>query len=136
MPADHLALSSRMVSLSLVQGKVFFGEQSLKPSNLALVPLGRRPLLLGLLAVLGQVANPLFQRGDLFPGFSSLTRKGCAFLPKLGRDLALLRKFPLGHLSRGLLIVAGRPGVPLPSEESRLLQGSGLERLQVQKIKH
>ena len=46
---DHLALSSRKVSLSLVQGKVFFGEQSLKPSNLALVPLSRRPLLLGLL---------------------------------------------------------------------------------------
>jgi len=49
VPTNHLALSSRKVSLNLVQGKVFFGEQSLKPSNLALVPLSRRPLLLGLL---------------------------------------------------------------------------------------
>ena len=129
MPADHLTLSSSKVSLSLVQGKAFFGEQSPKPSNLAHVPLGRRPLLLGLL---GQVANPLFQRSDFFPGLPSFSREGRAFLPKLGRDLALLREFPLGRLSRSLLVIAGRPGLPLPSEERQFLQGSGLERLQVQ----
>ena len=36
MLAGHLTLSSGKVSLSLVPGKVFFGEQSLKPSNLTL----------------------------------------------------------------------------------------------------
>jgi hypothetical protein len=40
----------------LVQGKVFFGEQSFKPSNLTLIPLGRRLLLLGFL---GKVPDPL-----------------------------------------------------------------------------
>ena len=56
MPAGHLTLSNSKVSLSLVQGKVFFDEQSLRPSDLALVPLSRRPQLLGFL---GKVTNPL-----------------------------------------------------------------------------
>jgi len=47
MPAGHLTLSSSKVGLSLVQGKVFFGERSLEPSNLGLIPLSRCLLLLG-----------------------------------------------------------------------------------------
>jgi len=56
VPAGHLAQSRSKVSLSLVQGKVFFGEQSLKPSNLTLIPLNRRLLLL---IFLGKVPDPL-----------------------------------------------------------------------------
>ena len=56
MPAGHLAQSPSEVSLSLVQGKVFFGEQSFKPSDLTLVPLGRRLMLLGFL---GKAPDPL-----------------------------------------------------------------------------
>ena len=56
MPAGHLAQSPGKVSLSLVQDKVFFGKQSLKPSDLTLIPLGRRLLLLGFL---GKVPEPL-----------------------------------------------------------------------------
>jgi len=47
VPAGHLAQSPVKVSLSLVQGKVSFGEQSLKPSDLTLIPLSRRLLRLG-----------------------------------------------------------------------------------------
>jgi len=68
MPAGHLTLSSSKVGLSLVQGKVFFSEQSLEPSNLALIPLSRRLLLLGFL---GKVPDPLLQGGDLVPGLLS-----------------------------------------------------------------
>ena len=47
MPVNHLALCRREVRLSLVKGKVFLGEQSFQPSDLAPVPLGGGPLLLG-----------------------------------------------------------------------------------------
>ena len=56
MPAGHLAPSASEVSLSLVQGKVFFGKQSLKPSDLTLIPLSRRLLFLGFL---GKDPEPL-----------------------------------------------------------------------------
>jgi hypothetical protein len=56
VPAGHLAQSRSKVSLSLVQGKVFFGEQSLKPSDLTLIPLSCCLLLLGFL---GKVPDPL-----------------------------------------------------------------------------
>ena len=115
MPAGHFTLSSSKVSLSFVQGKVFFGEQSLKPSNLALVPLGHCPLLLG---VLGKVADPLLQRGDFFPGLSSLSSKGRTLLLELGRDLAFLHKLTLSRLPSGPLVLAGRPGVSFPVEKS------------------
>jgi hypothetical protein len=69
MPAGHLAQSPGQVGLSLVQGKVFFGEQSFKPSDLTLVPLSRRLLPLRLL---GEDPNPLLQGGDLVSGLPSL----------------------------------------------------------------
>ena len=56
MPTDHLALSRREVSLSLVKGKVFLGEQNFQPSNLAPIPLGSGPLLLGFR---GKIVDPL-----------------------------------------------------------------------------
>jgi len=56
MPAGHLAQSPSEVSLSLVQGKVFFGKQSLKTSDLTFIPLGHRLLHLGFL---GKVPDPL-----------------------------------------------------------------------------
>jgi len=115
MPAGHLTLSSSKVSLSLVQGKVSLGEQSLKPSDLALVPLSRRPLLLGFL---GKVPNPLLQWGDLFLGLLSLGCECRAFLSKLGRDLAFLRELPLSRLPSGPLVLADRPGVSFPAEKN------------------
>ena len=69
MPASHLAQSRSEVSLSLVQGKVFLGEQSLKPSDLTLVPLSCRFLRLGLLR---EGPNPLLQGGDVVSGLPSL----------------------------------------------------------------
>ena len=49
MPVGHLAQSPGQVGLSLVQGKVFLGDQSFKPSDLTPVPLSRRLLRLGFL---------------------------------------------------------------------------------------
>ena len=69
MPAGHLAQSPGQVGLSLVQGEVFFGEQSFKPSDLTLVPLSRRLLRLGLLR---EGPDPLLQGGDLVSGLPSL----------------------------------------------------------------
>ena len=127
MPEDHLALSRRKIGLGLVKDKVFLDEQSFQPSDLALVPLGSSAPLLGLE---GKVADPFLQGSNFFPGFPSLSRKIRALLPKLGRNLAFLHELPLGRLPRSLLVVAGRPGVSLPAEECRFLQGCGLERLQ------
>jgi hypothetical protein len=62
MPAGHLAQSPGQVGLSSVQGKVFLGEQSFKPSDLTLVPLSRRLLRLRLL---GEDPNPLLQGATL-----------------------------------------------------------------------
>jgi hypothetical protein len=115
MPAGHLALSSSKVGLSLAQGKVFHREQSLKLSDLALIPLSRRLLRLGFL---GKDPNPLFQGGDLVPGLLSLGCQCRALLPKLGRDLALLRELPLSRLPSSPLVLTGRPGVPFPAEKN------------------
>jgi len=97
MPEDHLTLSRGKIGLVLVKGKVFLGEQSFQPSDLALVPLGSSALLLG---HLGKVADPLLQGSNLFPGFPSLGHEIRAFLPKLGRNLALLHELPLSRLPR------------------------------------
>jgi hypothetical protein len=115
VPTGHLALSRRKVDLRLVQGEVPLSEQSFQPSDLALIPLSGRPLPLGLL---GQVADPLLQRSNLFPGLPSLSHEGRTLLPKLSRNLAFFRKFPLGRLPGNLLIFAGCPGVPFPVEEN------------------
>jgi len=115
VPAGHLALSSSKVSLSLVQGKVFFDEQSLKPSDLTLIPLSRRLLPLGFL---GKVPDPLLKGGDLFPGLLSLGCDDRALLPKLGRDLALLRELPLSRLPSSPFVFAGCPGVSFPAEKN------------------
>jgi len=127
MPEGCLALSPRKVDLGLVMDKVLLGEQSLYPSDLTLVPLDGGTLLLGFQ---GKVADPFLQWSNLLTGFPSLGREIRALLPKLGRNLALLRELPLGRLPGSLLIVAGHPGVPLLMEEHRFLQGHGLERLQ------
>ena len=127
MPEGDLALSCRKVGLGLVKGKVLLGEQSLYPSDLALVPLGGGALLLGFQ---GKVTDPFIQGSNLLPGFPSLGREIRALLSKLGRYLALFRKLPLGRFPGSLLIIAGRPSIPLPTEERRFLQGRDLERLQ------
>ena len=114
MPAGHLAQSPSEVSLSLVQGKVFFGEQSFKPSNLTLIPLSRRLLRLGFP---GKGPNPLLQGGDLVPGLPSLGGQCRALLPKLGRNLALPRKLPLCRLPGSPLVLKGRPSIPFPTEK-------------------
>jgi hypothetical protein len=130
MPAGHLAQSPGQVVLGLVQGKIFLGEQSFKPSDLTLVPLSRRLLPLRLL---GEDPNPLLQGGDLVLGLPSLGGQCRAFLPKLGRNLALLRELPLGRLPGSPLALKGRPSILLPTEKYRLLLGGGLERLQDQR---
>jgi len=114
IPAGHLTLSSSKVGLSLVQGKVFFGEQSLKPSNLALIPLSHRLLHLGFL---GKDPDPLLQGGELVPGLLSLGCQCGALLPKLGRDLALLSELPLSRLPSSPFILTGRPGISFPAEK-------------------
>ena len=78
----------------------------------------------------GKVADPFLQGSNLFLGFPSLGREIRALLPKLGRDLALLCTLPLGRLPGSFLVVAGRLGVSLPTEEHRFLQRCNLERLQ------
>ena len=130
MPAGHLAQSPGQVGLSLVQGKVFLGEQSFKPSDLTPVPLSRRLLRLGFL---GEDPNLLLEGGDLVPGLPSLGGQYRALLPKLGRNLTLLRELPLGRLSGSPLLLKGRPSILLPTEKYRLLLGGGLERLQDQR---
>ena len=73
----------------MVKGKVLLAKQSLHPSDLTLVPLSGGALLLGFQ---GKVTDPFLQGSNLLPGFPSLGRKSRALLPKLGRDLALLRE--------------------------------------------
>ena len=115
VPAGHLTLGGSEVGLSLVQGKVFFGEQSLKPSHLALIPISRRLLHLGFL---GKDPNPLLQGGDPVPGLPSLGGQCRAFLPKLDRNLTLLRELPLSRLPGGPLALISRPGIPFPVEKN------------------
>jgi len=72
MPEGDLALSRRKVGLGLVKGKVLLGEQSLHPSDLALVPLGGGALLLRFQC---KVADPFLQGSNLLSGFLSLDRE-------------------------------------------------------------
>jgi len=118
VPAGHLALGSSKVGLSLVQGKVFFGEQSLKPSDLALIPLSRRLLHLGFQ---GRDPNPLLQGADLVPGLLSLGCQHRPLLTKLGGDLAFLRELSLSRLPSSPLVLTDCPGIPFPVEKNRLL---------------
>ena len=64
----------------------------------------------------------LFSKGgDLFLSLPSLGCEIRALPLKLSGYLALPHEFPLGHFPSSLLVLAGRPSVPLPAEENRLL---------------